>query len=241
MEEKSIKKRIVVIFGIILLMIGAMAFYLSDGYDATEAAKAALMSDEEVTVTRLENAIVFMPAEAKAGLIFYPGGKVAYEAYALLMNAYAKEGMACVLLEMPLDLAVLDMNAAEKYRYQYPEIEKWYVGGHSLGGAMAASYLEKHVEEYEGLILCAAYSAVDYSETDLQVISIYGSNDEVLNAEKYEDCRKNLPDKTAELVIEGGNHAFFGTYGEQDGDGIAAIENGSQIAITVEFTMQYIY
>ena len=240
MERSKVKKRLWCVLTLILLVMGATVIYVNDGYEATEVAKAALMSDEEVTVTQMENAVVFMPKEAKAGLIFYPGGKVSYEAYALLMNVYAQEGMACILLEMPLDLAVLDMNAAEDYRYQYPEIEKWYVGGHSLGGAMAASYLEKHVEEYAGLILCAAYSTVDYSSTDLQVISMYGSNDKVLNIEKYEECRKNLPENTAELVIEGGNHAFFGTYGEQDGDGTATIENGSQIAIVVEFTMEQI-
>ena len=110
----------------------------------------------------------------------------------------------------------------------------------SLGGAMAASYLEKHVEEYKGLILCASYSTIDFSDTDLKVVSMYGSNDEVLNIKKYEECRTNLPDDFAELIIEGGNHAFFGTYGLQEGDGTATIENSSQIAIAVEFTIKNI-
>ena len=195
----------------IFVLMGAVFVYINDGYEASKAAKAALISDEEVTVTQLENAIAFMPTEAKAGIIFYPGGKVAHEAYAPLMNAYAREGITCILVEMPLDLAVFKMNAAEDYRYLYPDIEKWYIGGHSLGGAMAASYLEKHTDEYEGLILCAAYSTVDYSESDLQVISMYGSNDLVLNLEKYEECKGNLPANTEEFIIEGGNHAFFGS------------------------------
>jgi len=238
MKKRNIKKQVAIIIGLFLVLISGITIYVNDGYEATALAKAALVSDEFVVVTQLEDAIIFMPEEVEAGLIFYPGGKVAHDAYAPLMSAYAREGVACILLEMPLDLAVFNMNAAEDYRYMYPEIEKWYVGGHSLGGAMAASYLEKHVEEYEGLILCASYSTVDYSKTDLQVISMYGANDKVLNAEKYEECRKNLPVNTAELVIEGGNHAFFGSYGEQEGDGTATIENSSQIAIAVAFTME---
>lgn len=240
MKKRSAKKRIGIIGAVFLLLLGAMAVYLSDGYKATDNARIALVSDEKVTVEKINGAIVFMPKEPIDGMIFYPGGKVAHDAYAPLMRAYAQEGMACILLEMPFDLAVFDMNAADDYRNLYPEIEKWYLGGHSLGGAMAASYLEKHIGEYEGLILCAAYSTVDYENVDLKVISMYGSNDEVLNAEKYEECRENLPEGKAEFVIEGGNHAFFGTYGEQEGDGTATIDNASQIAVTVKFTMENI-
>jgi len=237
---KRRKKVAVIVICVIFIMVAAMGIYLSDSYDATEVAQAALVSDDKVTVEHIEGAIVFMPEEVSEGFIFYPGGKVAHEAYAPLMRAYAQEGMACILLEMPFDLAVFDMNAAEDYRYLYPEIEKWYLGGHSLGGAMAASFMEKHIEEYEGLILCASYSTVDYSTSDLKIISVYGSNDGVLNKEKYQECRKNLPEDMAELIIEGGNHAFFGTYGLQEGDGTATIANDSQILETVEFTLESI-
>lgn len=239
-NKKKSKKIIVIVLCVVLVLLGAMGIYVSDGYDATEAAYTALQSDDNVTVEYIDGAIVFMPEEAVDGMIFYPGGKVAHDAYAPLMRAYAEEGMACILLEMPFDLAVFDMNAADDYRNLYPEIGNWYLGGHSLGGAMASSYLEAHVDEYEGLILCAAYSTVDYSASDLQIVSMYGSNDQVLNAEKYEECRANLPESVAELVIEGGNHAFFGTYGLQEGDGTATIANDEQIAIAVEYTLEHI-
>ncbi len=243
MEKRTLKKSQIlpiVLLCFIIGGIGAVVVYLNDGYEAAELAEFSLLSDENVTVEKIEDAIVFTPKTPQEALIFYPGGKVAHEAYASLMRAYAEEGVLCILLEMPFDLAVLDMNGANGYRELYPEITEWYVGGHSLGGAMAASYLEKHTEEYEGLILCAAYSTVDYSDTDLAVISMYGSNDKVLNAEKYQESKANLPKDYAEFVIEGGNHAFFGSYGLQEGDGIAAITNEEQIAITVEFTLKNI-
>lgn len=233
------KKRIPgIALGLVVVLTAIMVGYLNDGYDATEAAQTALVSDDNVTVEQIEGAIVFMPEKPVDAMIFYPGGKVAHDAYAPLMRAYAEEGMACILLEMPFDLAVFDVNAADDYRYLYPEIENWYLGGHSLGGAMAAGYLEAHMEEYEGLILCAAYSTVDYSASDLKIVSMYGSNDKVLNEEKYEECRVNLPENAAELVIDGGNHAYFGSYGLQEGDGTATIENASQIEIAVAFTVE---
>ena len=105
---------------------------------------------------------------------------------------------------------------------------------------MAASYLGDHMEEYAGLILLGSYSTENISDTDLEVLSIYGSEDQVLNRDKYEVNKKNLPQATEEVIIDGGCHAYFGMYGEQDGDGKAAISNEEQIAITswqiAEFT-----
>lgn len=240
MRKKKSRVLLITVLCLLIACIGAATVYVNSGYEALELAEAALESDEKVTVEEMEGAIVFMPEIPQEALIFYPGGLVDHKAYAPLMRAYAEEGVACILLEMPFDLAVLDMNAAEDYRTLYPEITDWYVGGHSLGGAMASGYLEENTEDYKGLILCAAYSTVDYSDAELTVISMYGSNDRVLNAEKYQECKTNLPAESAELVIEGGNHAFFGNYGHQKGDGEAEITNESQIQAAVEFTLENI-
>ena len=132
----------------------------------------------------------------------------------------------------------MDMDAAEGIKEQYLDIEKWYMGGHSLGGAMAASYVSEHTDEYEGLLLLAAYSTADLSDSDLNVISIYGSEDKVLKMDSYQENLENLPDNYVEEVIEGGCHAYFGYYGEQDGDGTAAITREEQIQKTVEVFMK---
>ena len=100
-----------------------------------------------------------------------------YISYIPLMDALARKGIMCVLLKMPFNLAVLDVNAADGIQKEYPEIEEWYIGGHSLGGSMAASYLATHVEDYEGLILLGSYSTADLSDTDLAVLSVFGSED----------------------------------------------------------------
>jgi len=221
---------------VILVLAGVAALYAGDYYHADEEAIMACQSSDTVTVTYVSGGQYdFVPENPQAGIIFYPGGKVEYTAYAPLMQKLAEEDILCIVPKMPLNLAVLDVDAAEDIMKQYPEITDWYIGGHSLGGSMAANYAADHADELEGLILLAAYSTVDLTGSGLEVFSVYGSEDKVLNMEKYEEYRSNLPEDVYELIIEGGNHAGFGSYGAQEGDGEAAISSSEQIEMAVEF------
>ena len=199
------------------------------GYDASPDALAAMQGS-----MHNGHAQVFEPEDIQAGFIFYPGGLVDHAAYAPLMQALSDRGILCLLTEMPLDLAVLDMKAADGLQALYPQVDRWLIGGHSLGGAMAASYLSKHADAYDGLVLLGAYSTADLSGTDISVLSVYGTEDGVLNREKYAECLKHYPERFDEIVIDGGNHACFGDYGAQKGDGEAAISREEQIRITAD-------
>lgn len=218
---------------LVLAILAACAVYLGDYYRAdTEAIEAFAPAVQMQTLN--DGTIVFAPEDATVGFIFYPGGKVEYTAYIPLMKALAAKGILCVLVEMPFNLAVLDINAADGIQAQYPQIGSWYIGGHSLGGSMAASYLADHTADYAGLILLGSYSTADLSNTDLRVLSVYGSEDGVLNREKYAANKSNLPSGFTEVVLDGGCHAYFGMYGAQDGDGRPSITNEEQIYLTVD-------
>ena len=135
----------------------------------------------------------------------------------------------------PLDtMAVLDANAADGLQQEHPEITTWYIAGHSLGGAMAAGYAAAHEKDYGGLILLAAYSTKNLTDTPLRVLSVYGSEDGVMNRESYEKNRANLPADTTEVVLDGGCHSQFGSYSPQDGDGIPTISGEEQVRQTAE-------
>ena len=232
--KKKIKIVLISLLTVLIFLMVGFGVYVENYYHATETAEEAMMETDQIFVQENDDGIVFAPEHPSAGLIFYPGGKVEHTAYAPLMRTLAEQDILCVLVKMPFRLAVFDINAADGILEQFPEIENWYLGGHSLGGSMAASYVSKRNEDFEGLVLLAAYSTEDLSDSGLKVISLYGSEDGVLNREKYEECRSNLPEDTVEYVIEGGNHAGFGSYGEQKGDGDARISQDEQIAITVE-------
>lgn len=233
---KKIKKRIAIIAALIIVAaaVAGCAAYLGDYYRAdTEAVDALTPADIMITRNAQDNSLVFMPhGNVDTALIFYPGGKVEYDAYIPLMSACAEKGIMCILPEMPFNLAVFDADAAESLYNMYPEIVHWYIGGHSLGGSMAASYAADNAEDFEGVVLLASYSTEDISQLD--VLSVYGSEDKVLDIEKYEKYKANLPENFAEYVIDGGCHAYFGTYGEQSGDGTPSITNEEQIRIAAD-------
>lgn len=241
MTSKNKRKWPLVAGIIIAVMIIVSGIYLGDYYHADmEAVKAFAQATAVEMQTDDNENYIFKPEEPTAGFIFYPGGKVEYTAYIPLMKQLASEGVMGVLVKMPFNLAVFDIDAAEGIQEQYPEIEKWYIGGHSLGGSMAAAYLEEHTDAFDGLILLGSYSTTDLTSTDLDVLSIYGSEDRVLNAEKYEEYKVNLPEEFVEMVIDGGCHAYFGAYGMQEGDGEPGITCEEQTDITVKNITEFI-
>lgn len=236
MKNKKVRNIIKVLICVIVasgVLFGAMGIYLGDYYKAQIDSKAVFAPEKSITVTTLENGnILFMPQKPVAGFVFYPGGKVEYTAYTPLMEACASKGIACVLVEMPFNLAVFDMDAAKDIPEMYPEITEWYIGGHSLGGSMAASFINENSQEYNGLVLLGSYSTADLSQSGIDVLSVYGSEDGVMNREKYRECLSNLPQDFTEVIIDGGCHAYFGMYGAQDGDGAPTISNIEQINTT---------
>ena len=220
----------------VLLVFGIGGYaYVLDYYHADETALEAMAyQTDSVRVEQDGDVIWFVPEDPTAGLIFYPGGKVEYTAYAPLLRACAEQGILCALVRMPGNLAVLDANAADGLQQEHPEVTTWYMAGHSLGGAMASNYAAAHSEDFDGLILLAAYSTKDLTGTTLRVLSVYGSEDGVMNRESYEKNWSNLPADTVEVVLDGGCHAQFGSYGPQDGDGIPTISGEEQVRQTAE-------
>ena len=176
------------------------------------------------------------PTSSDVAVIFYPGGRVAPEAYADLCNSLAGQGIPVIVAKMPMNLAVFGINRANGIISDYPDVDNWYLCGHSLGGAMAAVWCARHQNDIQGLILLAAYST---KELNIPVLSIYGSNDGVLKMNNYSRNLKNLSD-VEEHIIEGGNHCQFGSYGFQKGDNEATITGEEQLRQTTALILAFI-
>ena len=239
-KHRKLLIAIAVAVAVFVLAIIAAAIYVNDYYRADMNSIAAFEPMKDAELRTEDGLLIFEPENANAGFIFYPGGKVEYTAYQPLLAACAEKGILCVLVEMPFNLAVLDINAADGIQEMFPKIDTWYIGGHSLGGSMAASYISDNTEDYDGLILLGSYSTADLSGTELDVLSVFGSEDEVLNREKYNENIPNLPEDFSEFVIKGGCHAYFGMYGEQEGDGVPTITNEEQIFYTADLISDFI-
>jgi hypothetical protein len=207
---------------------------MSQAYDA-------LKSDSVVTVS-IGNWLVFTPVSSNTstGLIIYPGGRVDFRSYAPVAHAIAAEGYFVVIPKMPLNLAVFGVGVASDVIGQYPDISSWAIGGHSLGGTMAAQFAYENPTKIEGLVLWAAYpaSGTDLSKSNLLVTTIHGSNDGLVSTAQIDDSLKLLPPSTVRVEIAGGNHAQFGWYGDQAGDKASTIARGTQQNSTVTATVQ---
>jgi pimeloyl-ACP methyl ester carboxylesterase len=205
-------------------------------------ALSALQSNAQVEVTTVPW-LVFRPVaqELTTGLIFYPGGRVDPRSYAPAARAIAIEGYLVVIVPMPLNLAFFAPHRAAEVRAAFPAVDRWAVGGHSLGGAMAARFAHRHPLVVQGLVLWAAYPAAsdDLSARDLAVVSIYGTQDGLATEGKIAESRPLLPTDTRWVAIEGGNHAQFGWYGPQAGDNPATIsrEEQQQEAVAATLTL----
>lgn len=236
-EEKIPQKRkwprkVVAVLVCLLVACGiGFGVYVSDYYHADTP--AAELSTAEVPVVETESTISVGTSATSKGIVFYPGAKVDPAAYVPLMQDLAREGIYCVIVKMPFNLAFFNIDAADSVLTE-SGIEHWWIAGHSLGGAMAAQYASSHANDLEGIALLGAYAASDLSDTDLKALIIYGSNDGVLNRDKLSSNGRNLPDDSETHVIEGGNHAQFGNYGAQSGDGTATISTEQQQAETAK-------
>ncbi len=236
-------KIVLIITGIVLLLggIGFITWGLTP-LGPTNEALAAMESNANVTIQDKGNFIVFTPSRNTpiTGFIFYPGGHVDYRSYAPIAQEIASHGYMVSIVRMPLSLAVFGINNADEVITAYPDMRYWVIGGHSLGGSMAASYAQKHTDTVQGLAFWASYPGIsdDLSSTNLKGLSTYGSNDQVLNRDNFNATLALLPPGTIMQVIQGGNHAQFGNYGLQPGDGTATISAADQQAQAADLTVR---
>lgn len=246
MKEDSKKKKwpkrlVIALIAVMLFGAGGFYAYVSDYYHAGDA--SLRLTQEMKTAGVLEEsdqAIEIGEPQTKTGIVIYPGAKVDPYAYVPLANELSNCGYYCVIAKMPFNLAFFGIDAADSLMNSAPEIEEWWIAGHSLGGAMAAQFASVHSDELSGVFLLAAYAAVDLSTTNLEVKLIYGSNDGVLNRIALEENAGNLPADSQTKVIVGGNHAGFRDYGPQDGDGecvIGASQQWQEVACYLDETI----
>ncbi|MBT4408301.1 MAG: hypothetical protein HOK84_09365 [Bacteroidetes bacterium] len=183
------------------------------------------------------------------GLVFYPGGNVDPHSYVEALSRFAVSGLMhqIVIVKMPANLAILN---AEKGKWIYDDfsyVKRWVLAGHSLGGVSACRLVHEYPSFFFGLALLAAYpqESSDINWWSQTVLSIRGEHDALVSEDELDSNANFLPpaikintleefpmnqdSKTVYYTIPGGNHAYFGQYGDQKGDGEATITREKQI------------
>jgi len=220
--------RVVLLSVAVLLVIVVVGFLIWANTGIMQAEKGPLekvrSNHPAVSITELDNAVVMAPTGTASGvgLVFIPGAKVAADAYLYkLSGAVAQDGLTVVITKPILNLAFFDQRALSDFKSDVRGIDSWYVGGHSLGGVRACQYADQ--PKVTGLILFGSYCANDLSAKKLAVLSIGGSNDGLSTPSKIKDAATLLPANATFVQIPRSNHARFGDYGVQAGDGTATV------------------
>lgn len=239
----SKKKFILICFlALILIAVSGFTYYVSDYYPADNAAISALQSTAAYSVENTADSITFTPTGNKSntGIIFYPGGKVQAESYAILASKLAENNYTTIIIKMPFNLAVFGANKADSVIANHPEIKKWIIGGHSLGGVFASDYAVNHQDKIRGVIYLAAYPSANASNATFKALSIRGSLDGLAKEPAILDNKNKFPANTTFITINGGNHFNFGNYGIQDGDNNSTITREEQQNQTVNYIVEFI-
>lgn len=235
------KRRIFIGFVLVIIAVcGIAGFAYVNDYYRSEVSVEEYAATSNYTINEFSEGIFIDGEGTENAVIFYPGAKVEYTAYLPLCVRLAEEGVDCFLVEMPFHLAIFGKNRADRIIKEY-SYEKWYLAGHSLGGAMAADYVAENTEDFAGLIMLAAYPTKPLVSEELKVLSIYGNKDQVLSKEKLEAGVELVPEHYTEIGLGGANHAGFGNYGPQEGDGEATMERERQQEMTVHYILRMIH
>lgn len=226
---------------ILILGIGLFVIWALNAAQPMAESLPAMDSNETIVV-QTNPWLVFQPTQKSptTGLIFYPGGRVDPRAYAPLAYKIAENGYLVVIVPMPLNLAVFGVNQAAQVISAFPDIDHWVIGGHSLGGSMAASFADNHPDLIDGIVFLASYPANsdDLSNQDIKTLSIFGTQDGLATPIKIQASRSLLPPDTNWIAIDGGNHAQFGWYGPQSGDNKATISRAEQQEQILQATLE---
>ncbi len=219
--------------------IGTFLWYVQPQPLLPEATAALSSSPDASFQQDPDGRLTYTPTamEPTTGLILYTGGKVPPPAYAPAARAIAEAGYLVVLVPAPFGFAILDVNAAQAVIDDHPQITSWSVGGHSLGGAAAAIFIDGHPGEVDGLVLWASFSSAELAGDGVIVSSSYGTLDAGVATFTSAANVARLGPAVVFTVIDGGNHEQMGWYTGQPDDPPATISREAQqeriIAATV--------
>lgn len=209
---------------------------------AEEPALLAMESSDSVQVTEWPTEIILRSSgdDQKVGLFFQPGAKADARAYAAVLRPLAEAGYLVVIPKQPLGIGFLAVNTFDVVAAKHPYVRSWVLGGHSLGGTVAAIDAdEAQPGQVAGLLFYASYPAGDMSDFEHPVLSISAEQDGLATPAKIEASATDLPVDTTYLEIEGAVHAFFGDYGDQSGDGTPQISHDAAREVITSETLAF--
>lgn len=233
--KKKLKWSLLILLSVLVIAVIGFFIWTQITYKATPEA-IEYTSEARLVDGRLE----YGDRSSEVGVIFYPGAKVEKEAYSYYGVRLAMEGIFVSIPTLRLNLGILDIDAADEVINDYPDIKRWYVAGHSLGGSAASGYALEHQDKVDGVIFLASYPISSMASSDLRALSISGEKDGLAVPGDIEASRDDMPSDATFHQIKQGNHANFGMYGPQDGDQDSPLSAKEQLNETLDYILEWL-
>ena len=226
-RRKRLKRAAIAVASVLVLAIVGLVVWANVGVMQAEPLPMdSVLGNPLILVTDTADSLIMKPTSGHSdvGLVFIPGAKVDARAYLNKLSGVVEEtGLTVIITKPILNLAFFDLRPLSTFTDHATSVKTWYVGGHSLGGVRACQFAAQ--PDVAGLILFGSYCANDLSDSDIGVLSITASNDGLSTPEKVADAANLVPSGTVSIQIEGANHAAFGDYGAQAGDGPSTLSS----------------
>ncbi len=231
-------KKILGVIGIIILsFVIVIGIKLSNVYDADDTAYEATRNDDTVKVREVDYGWYFNGPSEDDALIFYPGTMVDEMAYAPLAHKIAAEGMDVCVVAMPIHNPLVGKKKAKDPMEQH-SYKNWYIGGHSLGGAMAGEYASSNPYDFKGVVMLAGYPTEKIDDSQ-KLLLIYGTEDGIIDRQQFLKSEDYYPKEVRIEEMKGANYSQFGNYGTQKGDFKAKISSKEQQKKTAKLIVKY--
>ena len=210
-------------FSLIIVLSGYIYINFYSFSRAEQGYLDLVYKDETVSiqVDSTEYIVKAKDSTSSKHLVFVSGGLVEERAYLYNLASIAKlNNLTVHIPKVAFKLAIIDQGVIDKV-VKKNGLTNYFVAGHSLGGVIACYHTKQNQEAVKGLILMGSYCEESISEYKGQVLSIAGSEDKVMDSKRRDEKNAGLPTQAIIETIIGANHAQFGNYGKQNGDGIA--------------------
>jgi hypothetical protein len=235
-------KKILKIIGIgiltlLLIMIIGLFIYSRGSYTALPEMDdaLALLDDSSYEYYEDRDEIRYTVDNPLKNIIIIPGGLVEPDSYSYLAALLAKEGYNVVIAKAIFNLAILNPWIGKEF---ISDSLDNIVIGHSLGG-VTASMVFSGLEEIDGFVFLGSYPIKDVSTAS--TLFLEAEFDLGMDPEALEDSMKFVNEDTnTRIFIEGGNHAQYGWYGPQKGDGEATLTTFEQQNLVANYILDFL-
>lgn len=224
--KPSLLKGFLFILLVLALVLGFAVWRFSIPLPVDEERLNQAQNNDKFSLVEQDTALVLEPSKPTGqGLLFVPGARVSADSYVWNLSPLAEQGITVVITKPRLGFAILDTRQPEAFTDGIGGVDRWAVGGHSLGGVKACAWVADAPDTFDALYLAGSYCSNDASGFTGQVLSLRGSQDGLTEATDVEETAHLLPTSAKFVTIEGMNHGQFGSYGPQKGDLPATITN----------------